>query len=181
MYDALAATDPRISLVPLLPVAGWNASSIAAKLPHPITLALPHQGTPSQNTQRLPPSGAAHRLEQALSAHGPPPPIIHLDLTLEPQAEANVGNIHTPLVITPPGQQQQQEQQQQEQPPLTQLCFKRLALGGTFDRLHCGHRLLLAAAALVAQDTAYVGITGRCGGSRTFLWLELHEQCSCRD
>ena len=36
-------------------------------------------------------------------------------------------------------------------------------MGGTFDRLHAGHRLLLAAAALVTDTrsgTLYVGVTG---------------------
>jgi pantetheine-phosphate adenylyltransferase len=33
-------------------------------------------------------------------------------------------------------------------------------VGGTFDRLHAGHRLLLAATALVATHRVYAGITG---------------------
>jgi pantetheine-phosphate adenylyltransferase len=43
------------------------------------------------------------------------------------------------------------------------LRFSRVALGGTFDRLHCGHELLLGTAALVTTQKAYVGITGRKG------------------
>ena len=39
------------------------------------------------------------------------------------------------------------------------LQFKVVAVGGTFDRLHAGHRLLLAATALVATDRIFVGIT----------------------
>ena len=38
-----------------------------------------------------------------------------------------------------------------------------MSVGGTFDRLHAGHRLLLAAAALVTAaraGTLYVGVTG---------------------
>ena len=35
-----------------------------------------------------------------------------------------------------------------------------MAVGGTFDRLHAGHRILLAATALAATEAAYVGITG---------------------
>jgi hypothetical protein len=34
-------------------------------------------------------------------------------------------------------------------------------VGGTFDRLHAGHRLLLAATALVATHSIFVGVTGR--------------------
>jgi pantetheine-phosphate adenylyltransferase len=40
------------------------------------------------------------------------------------------------------------------------LSFERVAVGGTFDRLHAGHRLLLAATALVSSKHVYVGITG---------------------
>lgn len=39
------------------------------------------------------------------------------------------------------------------------LVFNRVAVGGTFDRLHAGHRLLLAATALVSRRLIFVGIT----------------------
>lgn len=39
------------------------------------------------------------------------------------------------------------------------LQFKNVAMGGTFDRLHSGHMLLLSAAALVTSQTLYIGIT----------------------
>lgn len=38
--------------------------------------------------------------------------------------------------------------------------FTNVALGGTFDRLHAGHRLLLAAAAAITSGNLYVGVTG---------------------
>lgn len=44
--------------------------------------------------------------------------------------------------------------------PQTSLAFENVAVGGTFDRLHVGHRLLLAAAALVCTKRLYVGVTG---------------------
>ena len=40
------------------------------------------------------------------------------------------------------------------------LSFESVAVGGTFDRLHVGHRLLLAATALVSTKHVYVGVTG---------------------
>ncbi len=43
--------------------------------------------------------------------------------------------------------------------PETPLQFRNVAVGGTFDRLHAGHRLLLAATALVATEGIYVGVT----------------------
>lgn len=39
------------------------------------------------------------------------------------------------------------------------LQFKNVAVGGTFDRLHAGHRLLLAATALVSTERIFIGIT----------------------
>ena len=40
------------------------------------------------------------------------------------------------------------------------LAFEEVAVGGTFDRLHVGHRLLLAATALVCTRRVYMGVTG---------------------
>jgi phosphopantetheine adenylyltransferase len=40
------------------------------------------------------------------------------------------------------------------------LAFARAAVGGTFDRLHAGHRSLLAASALVTTSSLYIGVTG---------------------
>ncbi|EFJ48933.1 hypothetical protein VOLCADRAFT_59807, partial [Volvox carteri f. nagariensis] len=37
--------------------------------------------------------------------------------------------------------------------------FRRVAVGGTFDRLHAGHELLLAVTALVAGGFVFVGVT----------------------
>ena len=44
--------------------------------------------------------------------------------------------------------------------PHSSFAFESVAVGGTFDRLHVGHRLLLAAAALVCTQHVYVGVTG---------------------
>jgi hypothetical protein len=55
---------------------------------------------------------------------------------------------------------QQQEHQQQGGQQQQQLLYGNVSVGGTFDRLHAGHRLLLAATALVATQNVYVGITG---------------------
>ncbi|GMH33831.1 hypothetical protein BSKO_01665 [Bryopsis sp. KO-2023] len=37
--------------------------------------------------------------------------------------------------------------------------FDRVAVGGTFDRMHAGHRLLLSATALVSDRVVFLGIT----------------------
>lgn len=44
-------------------------------------------------------------------------------------------------------------------PPSPPAPYDRVAVGGTFDRLHAGHRLLLAASALVATHTLFIGVT----------------------
>lgn len=49
------------------------------------------------------------------------------------------------------------------------LSFKRVAVGGTFDRLHAGHRLLLAVAAMVSEEDLNIGVTGA-SGSTTSCW-----------
>lgn len=43
----------------------------------------------------------------------------------------------------------------------TSLQYDNVAVGGTFDRLHAGHRILLAAAALVSRKLLYVGVTSK--------------------
>ena len=53
-------------------------------------------------------------------------------------------------------------------PPL--LRCRNVAMGGTFDRLHSGHMLLLATAGLVATEKLYVGITGVGRGSGRLGW-----------
>ena len=40
-----------------------------------------------------------------------------------------------------------------------EFSFSNVAVGGTFDRLHVGHRLLLAVAAHATNHQLYVGVT----------------------
>lgn len=42
----------------------------------------------------------------------------------------------------------------------TNMQLESVAVGGTFDRLHAGHRSLLFTAAAVAKSKLFVGITG---------------------
>ena len=50
--------------------------------------------------------------------------------------------------------------------------YRRCCMGGSFDHLHAGHKLLLTAAALYASESVHIGITGlltcliECGSTR---------------
>jgi pantetheine-phosphate adenylyltransferase len=44
--------------------------------------------------------------------------------------------------------------------PSTPSCFPVVALGGTFDHLHAGHKILLSMAAWIASEKLIVGVTG---------------------
>eukprot|EP00043_Microstomoeca_roanoka_P012504 m.121056 g.121056 ORF g.121056 m.121056 type:complete len:160 (+) comp15516_c0_seq1:127-606(+) len=45
--------------------------------------------------------------------------------------------------------------------------YKHSCLGGSFDHLHAGHKILLTAAALVTSDTVHIGISGAFKGLST--------------
>lgn len=38
--------------------------------------------------------------------------------------------------------------------------YKHACMGGTFDHMHLGHKLLLTQACLLTVDTLHIGITG---------------------
>ena len=38
--------------------------------------------------------------------------------------------------------------------------YRQACLGGTFDHMHLGHKLLLTQACLLTRDTLHVGVTG---------------------
>jgi hypothetical protein len=38
--------------------------------------------------------------------------------------------------------------------------YKQACMGGTFDHMHLGHKLLLTQAALLTTDVLHIGITG---------------------
>jgi pantetheine-phosphate adenylyltransferase len=60
------------------------------------------------------------------------------------------------------------------------LAYEHVAVGGTFDRLHVGHRLLLAATALVTTQHVYVGVTGAAPvmSFASHLLCDLHAVCT---
>ncbi|CEP13404.1 hypothetical protein [Parasitella parasitica] len=46
--------------------------------------------------------------------------------------------------------------------PIEPLIFNRVAVGGTFDHLHAGHKILLTMTALLAKQSMVVGVTDDC-------------------
>lgn len=46
--------------------------------------------------------------------------------------------------------------------PIEPLVFQRVAVGGTFDHLHAGHKILLTMTALLAKQSMVVGVTDDC-------------------
>jgi phosphopantetheine adenylyltransferase len=132
---AASAAGPTLDLVPLLPFAGWRGADSVAALPDArAVLSLRRsQGAvlASELNARRQQEGAA-----ALEA---------LDWEEEEEDDNGGGNA-TAAPSSPPSS-----------PPL--LSFPDVAVGGTFDRLHAGHRLLLAATALAARERVFAGVT----------------------
>ena len=77
----------------------------------------------------------------------------------------DIAPAHTPqlsLVSTAAAEVSAHEPPEREPVPADDrpLSFAHVAVGGTFDRLHVGHRLLLAATALICTEKVYIGVTG---------------------
>uniref|UniRef100_A0A383VA40 Cytidyltransferase-like domain-containing protein n=1 Tax=Tetradesmus obliquus TaxID=3088 RepID=A0A383VA40_TETOB len=144
LYSAVAAVDPRQDAVPCLAAAGWTADQLAA-LPD-VQLLLAPEALHEQAAQLQQQLNTGKAPETQLQLQLQLVPVITMTAPEEPSSQHNE-------------QQQSQEQQQQEKQQQEQLLFDHVAVGGTFDRLHAGHRLLLAATALVCSKQVYAGIT----------------------
>ena len=175
---------PRCDVFPLMPCMGWSAERVAERLTdvEEVVAAAEHAGdchalvdliNESRQRAGLPSVSltltAGHQ-EAGDAASGEPPQ--------QPDGGGSVGGSRGGSAD---GQLPQQQQQQGDGmggaggPPVPRsrvigdwpspvLQFSKVAVGGTFDRLHAGHRLLLAATALVATRSIFVGITGGPGG-----------------
>ena len=181
---------PRCNIVPLLPFLGWTPDKLAASLPDidEVVGAAEH----AQECNSLLDHLNASRQKAGLPS-----------VTLTVTAGHVVAAAPAPEQPQQHSQQQHSQQQQPQPQPGSRggpvdeghelvaapdacsrligewagpaLRFERVAVGGTFDRLHAGHRLLLAATALVSRCDIFVGITGGqraalargCSGSRS--------------
>ncbi|EFN55928.1 hypothetical protein CHLNCDRAFT_145198 [Chlorella variabilis] len=170
---------PRCDVFPLMPCMGWSAERVAERLTdvEEVVAAAEHAGdchalvdliNESRQRAGLPSVSltltAGHQ-EAGDAASGEPPQ--------QPDGGGSVGGSRGGSAD---GQLPQQQQQQGDGmggaggPPVPRsrvigdwpspvLQFSKVAVGGTFDRLHAGHRLLLAATALLATRSIFVGIT----------------------
>lgn len=50
--------------------------------------------------------------------------------------------------------------------PIEPLVFNRVAVGGTFDHIHAGHKILLTMTALLSTKSMVVGVTGKLSSFR---------------
>lgn len=146
-FEAAAVVKPRLDVVPLFPSLGWtpetvseiNIDRIIASSSEDTTTQLAF----SEEINQFRESRSLPKVEIATikSSKAQPSSLSTSTATNEgspPKCESRViGDWNGPLV------------------------FNTVAVGGTFDRLHAGHRLLLAATALVARKHIFVGITGK--------------------
>lgn len=151
-FSWLALGGPERDLVPLFPLLGWTPERVAALNVGP-TIVL--EGDRPDEHGRHPLSTAAQDVKLAIDVAragapgGAAPPLSALVVRHDPSAQgsapapaASWGRVGLERVC-----------------PHDRIARSRGALGGTFDHLHAGHRLLLAAGALTATDEIFVGIT----------------------
>eukprot|EP00884_Botryococcus_braunii_P013796 jgi/Botrbrau1/22417/Bobra.0091s0022.1 len=135
VYDAVASNNPRLDVVPLHPFAGWTTDKVAN-----LTDLYTVFGTHSAHGSDF--------LETLRASRDPSLPGIADQLVqLQPKRELHDQTDQGKASVTSTGASESME-------------FERTAVGGTFDRLHAGHRILLAATALVTTAYVYVGVTG---------------------
>ena len=149
-YDAIADVAPTLDLIPLLPSLGWDAASVALEL-------VPRDAEwrcAAVGEGRADAAAAAAVSARASDPCGGFRPLVPIDArdaettkttkTTKTKTKTTEALGRTPdatwsaALRAPPGQ-------------------RRVSVGGTFDRMHAGHRLLLAAAALATWGSAAEG------------------------
>ncbi|KAG2443400.1 hypothetical protein HXX76_001758 [Chlamydomonas incerta] len=184
LLDAVAlSARPRLRCVPLLPAAGWSLERTAA-LPSQ-ALLLPAGADSPHSTSSTSGASAQHAHAAAAEPGAPGGGRRDEGATASTSGTGPAGAVAAAAVAERlqrlrPAQLPAWQPPQQPPctaysaayttsyttlldgalaPPAAPLQFSRVAVGGTFDRLHAGHELLLAATALVAERFVFVGIT----------------------
>ncbi|PRW57160.1 phosphopantetheine adenylyltransferase-like isoform X1 [Chlorella sorokiniana] len=162
---------PRCDVFPLLPFLGWTPDQVAALADAEEVIAAAEHAkechglldelNAARQAAGLPSLSLTLTAGHAEAADGSPPPQQAHDEPAAPQQDGQQG----PAAAA--AEQQAAEPAGPAGPcsrvigdwPHPHLQFAKVAVGGTFDRLHAGHRLLLAATALVSRQHIFVGIT----------------------
>ena len=131
-FDCVPSTAPMLDVVPLLPAAGWTTQAVSALSDVDTAVLLDEEGDGLAID-----GGCLARVQAARTAAG---------LAAWPASPA-APPIERPAVARPDAGN-----------PGGALSYAAVAAGGTFDRLHAGHRLLLAVTALACTRTVYLGV-----------------------
>ncbi|CAL8465461.1 g4997 [Coccomyxa elongata] len=142
----VANSKPRLDVVPLLPFAGWSEGQVAN------LTDLRGVFLDSNDTK----VGTSY-LQSLIKLRGETlPPLQGVELSAR-QLKAAPPNTQDGKPCSAEGEH---ASLRIDAHPQSSLAFDHVAVGGTFDRLHVGHRLLLAATALICKQRVYVGVTG---------------------
>ena len=151
-FDAVAAASPRLDARFLLPSAGWDAAAVAALPGVDCELVSAEAAADSDGAAAtLPRRVLRHDADVAAVAASPPAPASALQALRAGGLRGLLRHLN-PLAPPQPGRLVLGRK-----PP-----YGAVVVAGTFDRLHAGHRLLLASAALscASNGALYLGITG---------------------
>ncbi|KAL6785842.1 COAD1 [Auxenochlorella protothecoides x Auxenochlorella symbiontica] len=149
LFAAVGWKSPQLSVCVLMPRLGWTPEKLASR--SDLRGMAVHAAAPARQM------GLALLTQlQSLGAVG----LGVEPLFLEVGSQEAAAPIGSPSGMCAPGSGAQARIHGQPGTALDrELSFKKVAVGGTFDRLHAGHRLLLAATAAVASAEIFVGIT----------------------
>mmetsp|Transcript_26526 Transcript_26526/g.68156 ORF Transcript_26526/g.68156 Transcript_26526/m.68156 type:complete len:396 (-) Transcript_26526:310-1497(-) len=138
LYEAVAAEAPLLDVVPLVPSMGWTLGKVAAISElRSMVVAAPHGACQEGLLEELNRLRAAAGFG-AVAQHS----LADIADGVEPRGSSAASDVGLQGGDEAGGQ----------------LSFAHVAVGGTFDHLHAGHRLLLATAAAVASEKVWLGI-----------------------
>ena len=130
IYQIVGAVKPKVDVVPLFEFCGWSKDKIAAKFGPSLIHSFQRETT--EWAHALSRSVvSAHRKPSEVSYWGSSPHADRIDRgidcsTAEPEAEPGICTVYS--------------------------SYRHVCVGGTFDRLHAGHRSLLAATAVLCTE-----------------------------
>ena len=153
-YTAVAAAMPTADVVPLVPAAGWNEDAVAALSGLRAVVASDEAGRGAADTLLggRPAGAAPVQVLPGVAGQSEAAARVSEAATKSSCDRAGEGAGAPPLSSTPSAPVLP--------PDVTTHPYAQAAVGGTFDHLHAGHRLLLAVSALATGGSLFVGVTG---------------------